>query len=789
MLLNLLRDHQPDRIAVAFDRPEPTFRHERVETYKANRDAAPDILRQQMGLVRQVVDALAHPGRSSRPASRPTTSSPRWPPQAAATGDDVIDRHRRPRQPTSSSRTRTSRCSTTSAACQRLRAVRRGRHRGAHRRAARRSYVAVRGAAGRPVRQPARRARGGGEDGGQADQHLRRPRRHLRARRRADAEAAGRTSPSTRPRPARTPRSWCCVRDVAARRRSRRRWSMGDVDVEEVRKLFEFLEFRNETATSAWPRCSTTELGTGGSRGRRARCSRPSVTELGRRGRARSSCSWRWRDRRRRRWRSRRRWVGRPRALAARGPGLRGRRGDAAEVAFAARRRCSTTAGRRRARATWSAPAAARRRATAPSRSCAALLPHGLDVAPPRARHRCSPRTCSIRPRRATCSTSCCCATPTSSCPTTRAVADGPARLRRRRPCRSAARGRPARRWPSTALVEPLIEALDARGLRPLNDDIEVPARAGAGPHGGRRRRRRRRRARRRSTTSLTPSATELTQADLGGRRRGVQRQLHPAAARDPVRQARPRAAEEDEDRLLHRRRVAREAARPAPDHRAPAALPRGREAALDLRRGPAGRGRGRRAHPRHVQPDRGPHRPAQLRRSPTCTTSRCAREQGRAFRKAFVPADGLRVPGRRLQPDRAALHRPPGRGPGARSRAFESGDGHPHRDRGADLRRRARRRSRSSSGRRRRWSPTASPTAWRPTASASGSTSRPTRPRSSSTPTSWRSRRCAPTWTATVAEARERGYTETLFGRRRQIPELQLVATSASARPGSARP
>jgi len=61
MLLNLVRDHTPDRVVVTFDRPEPTFRHEMVETYKANRDAAPDILRQQMGLVRQVVDLLALP--------------------------------------------------------------------------------------------------------------------------------------------------------------------------------------------------------------------------------------------------------------------------------------------------------------------------------------------------------------------------------------------------------------------------------------------------------------------------------------------------------------------------------------------------------------------------------------------------------------------------------------------------------------------------------------------------------------------------------------------------------
>ena len=61
MLLNLVRDHRPDRVVVTFDLPQPTFRHERVETYKANRESAPDILRQQMGLVRQVVDTLALP--------------------------------------------------------------------------------------------------------------------------------------------------------------------------------------------------------------------------------------------------------------------------------------------------------------------------------------------------------------------------------------------------------------------------------------------------------------------------------------------------------------------------------------------------------------------------------------------------------------------------------------------------------------------------------------------------------------------------------------------------------
>src|SRR6187551_708021 len=61
MLLNLLLDHKPDHVAVVFDRPEPTFRHVAEAEYKANREAAPDILREQMGLVRQMVDVLRMP--------------------------------------------------------------------------------------------------------------------------------------------------------------------------------------------------------------------------------------------------------------------------------------------------------------------------------------------------------------------------------------------------------------------------------------------------------------------------------------------------------------------------------------------------------------------------------------------------------------------------------------------------------------------------------------------------------------------------------------------------------
>ncbi|HCB36784.1 MAG TPA: DNA polymerase I [Acidimicrobiaceae bacterium] len=61
MLATLLRDQRPDGIAVCFDRPEPTFRHERKPSYKAQRDRAPDDLIRQMAVVRRLLAALAVP--------------------------------------------------------------------------------------------------------------------------------------------------------------------------------------------------------------------------------------------------------------------------------------------------------------------------------------------------------------------------------------------------------------------------------------------------------------------------------------------------------------------------------------------------------------------------------------------------------------------------------------------------------------------------------------------------------------------------------------------------------
>jgi DNA polymerase I len=58
MLINVLRDEKPTHIAVAFDRGEKTFRHEMWVEYKANRKETPDDFRSQLSLIFEVLDAL-----------------------------------------------------------------------------------------------------------------------------------------------------------------------------------------------------------------------------------------------------------------------------------------------------------------------------------------------------------------------------------------------------------------------------------------------------------------------------------------------------------------------------------------------------------------------------------------------------------------------------------------------------------------------------------------------------------------------------------------------------------
>ncbi|WP_246266554.1 DNA polymerase I [Nonomuraea typhae] len=61
MLTNVLRDERPTHVAVAFDRSEPTFRHEEYSEYKANRSETPEDFRGQMQLIFELLDTLRVP--------------------------------------------------------------------------------------------------------------------------------------------------------------------------------------------------------------------------------------------------------------------------------------------------------------------------------------------------------------------------------------------------------------------------------------------------------------------------------------------------------------------------------------------------------------------------------------------------------------------------------------------------------------------------------------------------------------------------------------------------------
>jgi DNA polymerase-1 len=61
MLVKVLGDEKPDHLAVAFDAPAKTFRKEMDSTYKEGRKETPDLFKSQLPLIRQVLEALAVP--------------------------------------------------------------------------------------------------------------------------------------------------------------------------------------------------------------------------------------------------------------------------------------------------------------------------------------------------------------------------------------------------------------------------------------------------------------------------------------------------------------------------------------------------------------------------------------------------------------------------------------------------------------------------------------------------------------------------------------------------------
>ena len=61
IVLRAIQDVKPDRVAIAFDLPSRTFRHDRYAEYKATRTRMPDDMREQIPKVKQVVRALNIP--------------------------------------------------------------------------------------------------------------------------------------------------------------------------------------------------------------------------------------------------------------------------------------------------------------------------------------------------------------------------------------------------------------------------------------------------------------------------------------------------------------------------------------------------------------------------------------------------------------------------------------------------------------------------------------------------------------------------------------------------------
>ena len=204
MFINVLKEQRPDEVLVAFDRPEPTFRHEadadvQGQPRRRARHPAPADGPRARGARRRSASR-----RASSPAGRPTTSSPPPPsrPSAAATTSSSSPATATPTSSCSDPHVKVlynRRGVSDYALYDEAGIVERTGVTPAQ-------YPRVRRAARRPERQPARRARRRGEDGGQADQRRTAGSTGSSPTSTSRRRSCGRRSPSTRSGSARTTR-------------------------------------------------------------------------------------------------------------------------------------------------------------------------------------------------------------------------------------------------------------------------------------------------------------------------------------------------------------------------------------------------------------------------------------------------------------------------------------------------------------------------------------------------------------------------------------------------------
>ena len=618
MFINVLKEQRPDAVLVAFDRPEPTFRHHADVDYKANRDAAPDSLRQQMGLVREVLSALgvATCELSGWEADDLIATAAE---QAVERGDDVVivtgdrDVYQLVKDPhvkvLYNRRGVSDYALYDEAGIVERTGVTPAQYP---------EYAALRGdpsdnlpgVPGVGEKTAAKLiVKYGGLD---AD---------LRARRRADPEAA-RVPRRVRGPGAQEPRDL----DPPPRRADRA-----------ARVADDQPERRGGQAAVRVPRVPHARRPP--DRGPRPGCA-------GVVGRGPPAA---------RRRGDRQRVAGRVGGVARLAAGPRPRRGVGGRGRPHAARRDGRRHGRRVGRRDLDPrrpPRRRRRRGRARWRHRARPRRQGVDAHAARARHRSARPRARHRHRRLS-------ARPGRG--PLRAAAADRALYPLRRPGRRAGgegSARPRRHHGRTVGDR---RAPGAGRAPPRRPDPQQPRRAGhgravrhrrepprarAGPHGAGRDRRRRRRAQSAQRAPDGGGQAPRGRAARGRRARRRQRQLADPAARDPLRRpagrSRPDADQEDQDRRLDRRGDAREAARPvAGVHRPAAAVPRGREAAGNVRRGPPGRGRRRTGGSTPRSTRRWPAPAGSARTGPTCTTSRSAgRRDGSSARRSSPRPD-----------------------------------------------------------------------------------------------------------------------------------------------------
>jgi DNA polymerase-1 len=59
-LLKIMRDEEPDYLAVVFDTKAPTFRHEIFKEYKSTRAKMPAEMSEQLPRIREVAESMHH---------------------------------------------------------------------------------------------------------------------------------------------------------------------------------------------------------------------------------------------------------------------------------------------------------------------------------------------------------------------------------------------------------------------------------------------------------------------------------------------------------------------------------------------------------------------------------------------------------------------------------------------------------------------------------------------------------------------------------------------------------